>query len=453
MLLELRDSLAQTPERQAVRGQRERGRGQSCVAGYRVEEKRERVSLRFVRPNADVGRNPREHHVAGDEDVEPLAVERCVFGRMAVSHDDLPIAAADAMRLPVHQAPVAGGKAGHPAAIIGAALLHQLELFSGESVAHEHRHRVVEAETRASLAHRVRGEILGLRHPEFGAGALGQPRGETRVIGMMVRDDEAPDRAPRDASGEDALPQRARGVVADAAVDECPALAIFEQPEVDVVERKRQRHAQPVHAGRDLQGLAGRWRSGVRILQDGFAGHALWMARGARSRIQGFPRRKVRILADYGAARHKTVRQRPSISPMNEPSETYSIAELAREFDVTHRAIRFYEDEGLLSPGRDGTRRVYSKRDWVRLKLILRGKRLGFSLAEVHEMLELYDSAPDDRPQLEKFVAALAARREQLERQREEIDEVLGEIRAFERQSKKLLNSKGGKRRARLTLT
>jgi len=138
---------------------------------------------------------------------------------------------------------------------------------------------------------------------------------------------------------------------------------------------------------------------------------------------------------------------------MNETIEIYSIGDLAREFDVTHRTIRFYEDRGLLSPKRIGSRRVYSKRDQVRLRLILRGKRLGFSLAEVREMLELYDSAPDERPQLEKFAAALAARREQLERQREEIDEVLGEIRAFERQSKKLLNSKGGKRRARLTLT
>jgi len=156
----------------------------------------------------------------------------------------------------------------------------------------------------------------------------------------------------------------------------------------------------------------------------------------------------LRILADYGAARHKTVRQRLSISPMNEPPETYSIADLAREFDVTHRANRFYEDEGLLSPGRDGTRRVYSKRDWVRLKLILRGKRLGFSLAEVREMLELYDSAPDERPQLAKFAAALTARREQLERQREEIDEVLGEIRSFERQSRKLLNASRGRKRA-----
>jgi DNA-binding transcriptional MerR regulator len=129
---------------------------------------------------------------------------------------------------------------------------------------------------------------------------------------------------------------------------------------------------------------------------------------------------------------------------INEPC---SIGDLAREFDVTPRAIRFYEDEGLLSPRRDGSRRVYSKRDYVRLKLILRGKRLGFSLAEVREMLELYDSAPDDRPQLEKFVAALAVRREHLERQREEIDEVLGEIRGFERQSKKLLKTRGAKRR------
>ncbi|HTQ75026.1 MAG TPA: MerR family DNA-binding transcriptional regulator [Burkholderiales bacterium] len=128
-------------------------------------------------------------------------------------------------------------------------------------------------------------------------------------------------------------------------------------------------------------------------------------------------------------------------------TEPCTIGDLAREFDVTPRAIRFYEDEGLLSPRRDGSRRVYGKRDYVRLKLILRGKRLGFSLAEVREMLELYDSAPDERPQLEKFVAALAARREQLERQREEIDEVLGEIRGFERQSKKLLVARGARRR------
>jgi DNA-binding transcriptional MerR regulator len=133
---------------------------------------------------------------------------------------------------------------------------------------------------------------------------------------------------------------------------------------------------------------------------------------------------------------------------MTEPAQTYTIGALAREFDVTPRAIRFYEDEGLIAPGRDAGRRVYGKREYVRLKLILRGKRLGFSLAEVREMLELYDSAPDERPQLQKFLDALAVRRLQLEGQRRDIDEVLAEIRAFEAQSKKLLNGRRRHRRS-----
>jgi len=133
---------------------------------------------------------------------------------------------------------------------------------------------------------------------------------------------------------------------------------------------------------------------------------------------------------------------------MEQRPETYSIGDLAREFDVTPRAIRFYEDEGLLNPHRDGNRRIYSKRDYVRLKLVLRGKRLGLSLAQVREMFDLYDAARDERPQLEKFLAALGARREQLERQRAEIDEELAEIRAFELQSRKILGERGVRRRA-----
>lgn len=119
--------------------------------------------------------------------------------------------------------------------------------------------------------------------------------------------------------------------------------------------------------------------------------------------------------------------------------ETYSISDLAREFDVTPRAIRFYEDQGLLAPQRSGSRRIYGKRDYVRLKLILRGKRLGLSLSEVAAMFELYDSARDEKPQLAQFLAALAERRAQLERQRADIDEMLGEIAVFEAQSRKLL--------------
>lgn len=128
--------------------------------------------------------------------------------------------------------------------------------------------------------------------------------------------------------------------------------------------------------------------------------------------------------------------------------ETYSISDLAREFDVTPRAIRFYEDQGLLAPQRCGSRRIYAKRDYVRLKLILRGKRLGLSLSEVAAMFELYDSARDEKPQLAQFLAALAERREQLERQRADIDEMLGEITAFEAQSRKLLAG-GGKASAK----
>ena len=119
--------------------------------------------------------------------------------------------------------------------------------------------------------------------------------------------------------------------------------------------------------------------------------------------------------------------------------ETYSISDLAREFDVTPRAIRFYEDQGLIAPQRSGSRRIYAKRDYVRLKLILRGKRLGLSLSEVAAMFDLYDSARDEKPQLAQFLAALAERRAQLERQRADIDEMLGEIEAFELQSRKLL--------------
>jgi len=133
-------------------------------------------------------------------------------------------------------------------------------------------------------------------------------------------------------------------------------------------------------------------------------------------------------------------------TPPRHCEETYSISDLAREFDVTPRAIRFYEDQGLLAPQRSGSRRVYAKRDYVRLKLILRGKRLGLSLSEVAAMFDLYESARDEKPQLAQFLAALAERRGQLERQRADIDEMLGEIAVFEAQSRRLLagGRKGG---------
>lgn len=122
---------------------------------------------------------------------------------------------------------------------------------------------------------------------------------------------------------------------------------------------------------------------------------------------------------------------------------TYTITALAREFDVTPRAIRYYEDQGLLSPERIGTARVYSKRDRTRLKLMLRGKRLGLSLAEIRELIELYTPTQGLTPQTERFLAALARRKAALEQQREDIEAVLAEINSYERQCHDLLEVDG----------
>ena len=120
--------------------------------------------------------------------------------------------------------------------------------------------------------------------------------------------------------------------------------------------------------------------------------------------------------------------------------ENWNIAELAKEFDVTTRTIRFYEDKGLISPERVGQRRVYHPRDRVRLQLIMRGKRLGFSLDEIQKMIDLYDADPTEAAQLKLFIEKLRERRELLERQRDDIDTVIFEICEREKQCEKLLD-------------
>jgi len=120
---------------------------------------------------------------------------------------------------------------------------------------------------------------------------------------------------------------------------------------------------------------------------------------------------------------------------------TYTISELAKEFGVTTRTIRYYEDHGLLSPKREGLNRVFQNRDRVRLKLALRGKRLGFSLGEIRELFELYDVSRDERRQLEEFLQKLERRRILLERQREDIEIMLNEIDFFANQCRRLLKN------------
>ena len=120
-------------------------------------------------------------------------------------------------------------------------------------------------------------------------------------------------------------------------------------------------------------------------------------------------------------------------------SATYNITDLAREFGVTTRTIRHYEDQGLLNPARNGAARVFSARDRVRLKLALRGKRLGFALNEIKELFDLYDLSKDERQQLAVFLAKLEKRKALLEQQREDIEVMLNEVEFFAAQCRKHL--------------
>ena len=124
------------------------------------------------------------------------------------------------------------------------------------------------------------------------------------------------------------------------------------------------------------------------------------------------------------------------------PAQTFTIGELAREFELTTRAMRFYEDKGLLAPARagpGGRQRVYGARDRTRLALALRAKRLGLSLSEVKDILDMYDSPRDTVAQLEKFLGVLGEHRAQLEVQLGELQGNLDEVRAQEKQARAAL--------------
>jgi DNA-binding transcriptional MerR regulator len=121
---------------------------------------------------------------------------------------------------------------------------------------------------------------------------------------------------------------------------------------------------------------------------------------------------------------------------------TYTISDLAKEFDLTTRAMRFYEDMGLLQPERSGPggrNRIYSARDRTRLKLTLRAKRLGLSLTEAREIIDMYDSPRDTGPQLKKFLAVLAQHRKQLEEQMADLQANLDEVKVHEKEARALL--------------
>lgn len=132
-----------------------------------------------------------------------------------------------------------------------------------------------------------------------------------------------------------------------------------------------------------------------------------------------------------------------ALAPEAKPAcaRRYTIADLSREFSITLRTIRFYEDLGLLQPERVGRQRIYGQRDRVRLGLILRGKRLGFSLHEAKELVMMYESPADTEPQLQAFITAIRRHREHLERQLVDLQATLQELQEHERRCLELLDA------------
>lgn len=119
---------------------------------------------------------------------------------------------------------------------------------------------------------------------------------------------------------------------------------------------------------------------------------------------------------------------------LTETAATFTISDLAREFGITPRTIRFWEDQGIVAPLREGRNRVFIRRDRARLKMALRGKRLGLSLAEITDLIGMYNSTDDETPQLTECLRVMTQRREALEQQREDIEAMLAEILQFEAQ-------------------
>lgn len=123
--------------------------------------------------------------------------------------------------------------------------------------------------------------------------------------------------------------------------------------------------------------------------------------------------------------------------------ELYTVNQLAAELGITGRAIRFYEAKGLIAPRRAGTTRVFDRRDRARLLLVLRGKRLGFSLAEIREFLDLYDADRTQVAQVRLLLGKTRMRIAELERQRQDLEQTLDELREVERQAVQLLRERG----------
>ena len=246
-----------------------------------------------------------------------------------------------------------------------------------------------------------------------------EPRGVAEMVGMVVRRDDSPDRHRCERRLEVALPQRAGGEIAEPAIDERGAVGFPEHPQVDVVQRERQRHPQPQDARARSRSRrpapAARRRDRARLREaPASAGRRILCTAASSGKPPRVSSRYAIVTGLALCAFRALLRSMPAVNAPGGHAKptaaertvpTYSISELAQEFALTTRAIRFYEDEGLLTPRRRGLARIYGERERTRIKLILRGKRLGLTLSEIRELFDIYATAGNERAQLDQIPA------------------------------------------------
>jgi hypothetical protein len=255
--VQLVDAGVQAAEGAAVRRQHQRVGRQRAEAVDRGEEQPERIGFGRAGHHRDVGRDARQQHVAGNQHAEFRAIQAHVLGRVAVADDGAPVVVADLQHLAVEQAAVGGGNLGHAALVAVAALDQGVDARLLQAVAAEEVDHGADLVAGDLLHHHVRCQVFALGDPQAGAGFLLQPGGEAEVVGVAVGDDGRVASCPKGASFGAPCEHRLPGVLdrveRKAGIDRRVALAVGQQPQVDVVQREGQRHPQPFHAGCNRQ--------------------------------------------------------------------------------------------------------------------------------------------------------------------------------------------------------
>lgn len=280
MLGQFGDAGVDAAEGQAVRGQDQGVCGQFGETLQRCQKPAERIIVAGGGEAADVGRDARQQHVAGDQYAEVGAIQAGVLRGVAKADDDPPVVLADAQQVVVEDAPEGWRDDRHTAPIGVAALCqgsaaHLVEAVQAEEIEHG-RH----APAGGLLGDQLGDGVFAFGHPQFGTGLVLQPGGQAEVVGVEVGDDLAGQRMRR----QDLLPGLAHQAAVQAGIDGGPAalagLAVVDQPQVDVVEGKRQRHAQPAHTGRHFGRLAGGGQGNRQVVDGGIIGLAVGLVHG-----------------------------------------------------------------------------------------------------------------------------------------------------------------------------